>query len=68
MSWEASVPDTHPMDYFVPNFGVDEDIAHTQQNEKDSAKNLGVSWEPKYDKKHEQFVNLPEVKEDFMRV
>ena len=56
------------MDYFVPNFGVDEDIAHTQQNEKDAAKNLGVSWEPKYDKKHEQFINLPEVKEDFMRV
>lgn len=68
MTWEASVPDTHPMNYFVPNFGVDHDIASTQQNENDAAKTLGVSWEPKYNKKKEKFTDMPQVKEDFMKV
>jgi hypothetical protein len=26
LTWEASVPATHPMNYPMPNFGVDTDI------------------------------------------
>merc|ERR1711939_937500 len=30
--------DTHPKDYFIPNFGVDRDILDTQSNLKNAAK------------------------------
>jgi hypothetical protein len=36
----------YPINYYVPNFGVDSDIASTQNNEKNAASHLG-SWNPK---------------------
>ena len=35
----------YPIDYFVPNYGVDSDIINTQKNEKNAASILG-SWNP----------------------
>jgi hypothetical protein len=29
---KENAPKSHPMDYFVPNFGIDEDIATTQSH------------------------------------
>ena len=29
LTWKPKVPKTHPMDYFVPNFGVDQDVRST---------------------------------------
>lgn len=34
----------HPKDYFVPNFGVDEDIRSTQQNEAAASTKIGHQW------------------------
>jgi len=39
----------HPKDYFVPNFGVDEDIKITQNNIKREEKRLNHQWTPKQD-------------------
>lgn len=44
LTWSAKVPKTHPMDYFVPNFGVDREIKVTQQNLKESEDQLKKKW------------------------
>ena len=36
----------YPMDYFVPNFGVDHDIIHTENSAKQAEKQLGHNWTP----------------------
>ena len=45
----------HPMDYFVPNFGVDHDILHTYQGLDWAEKNMGRKFtfpvHPDYNKK-----------------
>ena len=38
-------PPTHPMDYFVPNFGMDKDIKSTLENEKVASALVGHGWE-----------------------
>ena len=32
LSWKPKAPKTHPIDYFVPNFGLDHEIVTTQDN------------------------------------
>jgi len=39
----------YPVDYKVPNFGVDQDIVHTQKHIKDAEKKLGHNWKPVQD-------------------
>merc|ERR1719223_1150947 len=39
----------HPVDYKVPNFGVDEDIIRTQKHMNDAEKKLGHKWKPVQD-------------------
>ena len=34
LTWKPTDPASHPVDYFVPNFGVDHDIIATQNHEK----------------------------------
>lgn len=41
-------PKGHPVDYYVPNFGLDHDILTAQKNIKDQEKKHGV-WTPKQD-------------------
>jgi hypothetical protein len=41
-------PKGHPLDYFVPNFGVDEDVKMTQDNINEQEKKHG-KWQPKLD-------------------
>ena len=36
--------DKHPKDYFVPNFGMDKEIAASIKHEADSSKKLGHKW------------------------
>ena len=50
MTWKPTDPASHPVDYFVPNYGVDHDIIATQNHEKLVAKQMGSKWEPKQDK------------------
>ena len=49
LTWKATEPASHPVDYFVPNFGVDHEIIATQRHEKSASKTLGA-WNPKQDK------------------
>lgn len=35
------------LDYKVPNFGVDQDIADSLASEKSTSDQLGTKWEPK---------------------
>ena len=37
-------PPQHPMDYFVPNFGMDRDIIATETNEKVASALVGHAW------------------------
>ena len=47
---EKSKAKEHPKDYFVPNFGVDHDIEHSQAHEKAVSTQLGHTWTPTKDK------------------
>ena len=38
--------DTHPMDYPVPDFGVDHDIISTQNSSANAEKDLDIAWNP----------------------
>jgi hypothetical protein len=37
-------PPKHPMDYFVPNFGVDHHIKESESSEKWASKEIGHTW------------------------
>jgi len=41
----------YPINYKVPNFGVDSDIAQTQKYTKEAEAKLGKAWKPKKDAK-----------------
>lgn len=51
LSADYGVP-LHPMDYFVPDFGLDEDIVATQAHEAAASEDYGHKWEP-YQVPHE---------------
>jgi len=42
--YKAPAVDTHPMDYFVPNFGADHHIVESENSEKWAAKEIGHTW------------------------
>ena len=44
LTWKPTPPKTHPINYFVPNFGTDEDIAASQLHEQDAEKSLNHPW------------------------
>ena len=44
-------PPGHPMDYFVPNFGVDHHIAESEASEKWASEETGHKWDFKFEKK-----------------
>ena len=46
LTWKPKVPKTHPMNYFVPNFGLDHHIIASQVNEKNAEKSLNHEWVP----------------------
>ena len=46
----------HPVDYFVPNFGPDEDIASTQSHEAAASAALGHEWNPEIDPETDKFI------------
>jgi hypothetical protein len=49
LSWSPSVKKTHPMNYFVPNFGTDHDIAQSLVHEKLAEGELSHNWVLKKD-------------------
>ena len=42
--YKAPKVDTHPMDYFVPNFGMDHNIKDSIEDEKVASKLVGHGW------------------------
>lgn len=48
-------PPSHPMDYFVPNFGVDHDILATESNEKVASALVGHAWSFKTPESYEKY-------------
>jgi len=44
--WKEDLPKDvdHPMNYSVPDFGVDQDIKYTQNNIKQAEKSLDADW------------------------
>ena len=62
LTWAPTPPKSHPIDYFVPNFGVDVDIKATQKHIKDSEKKLDHVWTPvKLDDPHPQDYKVPDL-------
>ena len=41
----------YPINYPVPNFGVDSDVAQTQRHAREAEIKLGKTWKPKRDAK-----------------
>ena len=50
-------PPQHPMDYFVPNFGMDKDILATEANEKVASALVGHAWSFKTPESFEKYRN-----------
>merc|ERR1711988_756763 len=50
LTWAPTPKKTHPMDYFVPNFGEDSDIASTKGHESAAEATLKHVWTPTKDK------------------
>ena len=46
LTWAPTPPKGHPIDYFVPNFGIDNDIKATDKHIADSEKKLKHVWTP----------------------
>ena len=44
LTWKPKAPKSHPVDYFVPNFGIDEDVIDTQNSYKNEERRQGVTW------------------------
>ena len=49
LSWKPKAPSSHPVDYFVPDFGMDHDIKSTQDHEKAASQRIGHNWQPQKD-------------------
>ena len=60
LTWEPTLPATHPMNYFVPNFGVDHEIAASTKNEAAASGKLGHQWTPVKDE-DDEWTRIPEV-------
>jgi len=54
----------HPVDYPVPDFGVDHDILSTNEHLKNTETKLGHEWTPKWDEEKEKFI-VPHVDAEF---
>ena len=68
-------PKPHPMDYFVPNFGMDHDVVASENNEKIASALVGHSWAFKTPESWEKYRNRakdadynfdPELSEDMI--
>ena len=54
-----AVGPTHPMDYFVPNFGKDGEILASESSTAGVEKSMGHTWTPYKDEETEEWV-LPQ--------
>jgi len=49
LTWAPTPPKSHPVNYFVPQFGEDHDITSTKKHESQAAASLGHTWTPTKD-------------------
>lgn len=68
LTWAPTDPASHPVNYFVPDFGVDHDIAASQKFESEASSTLKTTWTPKWDDEKEAFADMPTFSNDFMKV
>ena len=47
LTWEPTAPKSHPINYFVPNFGPDYDVLATEKHISDTEEKMGHKWIPK---------------------
>lgn len=52
LTWAPTPPKTHPINYFVPNFGVDYEISDSQNNMNAAEKSLSHTWNYDFDPDH----------------
>lgn len=64
LTWKASEPKHIPRDYFVPNFGADDDVKTTFNSVKIAEKNLSHVWTPPDDSDHPVNYFVPHFGED----
>ena len=57
--------DGYPKDYFVADFGLDEDVKASQSHEKAAEGTVGHKWSPKWDDEDEKFKDMPTATADF---
>jgi len=57
--------DSYPKDYFVADFGLDEDVKASQSHEKAAEGTVGHKWSPKWDEEDEKFKNIPTADAEF---
>lgn len=50
LTWTPTSKKSHPMNYFVPNFGEDHEITHSKTHEAAASAALGHPWNPTKDK------------------
>lgn len=46
LTWEPTPPGTHPINYFVPDFGVDHNIQASETNCANAENEFGDNWDP----------------------
>ena len=63
LSKQFTQPATHPMNYFVPHFGEDEEILASKNHMAAEEKVLKTTWNPKIDEDGDYV--LPETPHDF---
>ena len=49
LTWAPTEPASHPINYPVPNFGVDHEILATSKHTAQAEKQLGITWTPTQD-------------------
>ena len=49
LTWKPKMKASHPMDYFVPNFGKDSDMIHAQKHIGITEQKMKHQWKPTKD-------------------
>lgn len=61
LTWAPTAPQTHPMNYFVPNFGEDHDITNSKAHEAEASAKLDHAWVPTKDKDGDWELPSPQI-------
>ena len=60
--------DKYPKDYYVADFGLDEEVRASQSHEKAAEGTFKHKWNPKWDEEDEKFMDMPTASASFSLV